>query len=669
MYEPVLKLLSSQPSLPSNQDSKIEILAVESVANASLHNFSEAQATIAQATQLCQASSENTCGDVIRAHGILAVQQGQIDAAKRYFGESLQFARVHRDPFLEETALLNLGLTSLRQNHFDEAIDWTEAASQAATNLGANGEAQAAIGNLGWAYYNLGDSEKSLDLSLQAEKLATQSGIAIDELYWITNVGYVYAGSGDLARAKVSYLKALDLATGIKSKEGIYNAQRALALVSLEGGELGEAGKYSDQAVLIARADHNRLNELYPLLVKGLVAVRTHDSAEAQRQLREVEQDPDGDAPLKWKAGHGLARLYEDEGRYDDADHEYRAALATFEQTRSSLHRDESMLPFSNNATKIYDDYIHFLVGRGKADEALRWADYSRARTLLEGLGVLSKGASDHAAPPALNPREISRRAKGALLFYWLGEKQSYLWAITPKKISLITLPPRADIESMVQRYRTALKGPQDVLQSGEDGRALYRTLIDPAKSLLPKDAKVFIIPDGSLNNLNFETLIVADPRPHSGSKMPKLQTPARCACWPRPSIARTPAAQMPAYQSTQAVCCSSATALPPARNIPNSREPASKWRTSPNTFPPRKSRFMTVRRRLQPHILQAIRKSFPISILSRTAQPAASARSTRPLCSPNHCRRPAQPKPTPSSCTPATSFRTARSTLYTPIW
>ncbi len=515
MYEPVLKLLSSQPSLPSNQDSKIEILAVESVANASLHNFSEAQATIAQATQLCQASSENTCGDVIRAHGILAVQQGQIDAAKRYFGESLQFARVHRDPFLEETALLNLGLTSLRQNHFDEAIDWTEAASQAATNLGANGEAQAAIGNLGWAYYNLGDSEKSLDLSLQAEKLATQSGIAIDELYWITNVGYVYAGSGDLARAKVSYLKALDLATGIKSKEGIYNAQRALALVSLEGGELGEAGKYSDQAVLIARADHNRLNELYPLLVKGLVAVRTHDSAEAQRQLREVEQDPDGDAPLKWKAGHGLARLYEDEGRYDDADHEYRAALATFEQTRSSLHRDESMLPFSNNATKIYDDYIHFLVGRGKADEALRWADYSRARTLLEGLGVLSKGASDHAAPPALNPREISRRAKGALLFYWLGEKQSYLWAITPKKISLITLPPRADIESMVQRYRTALKGPQDVLQSGEDGRALYRTLIDPAKSLLPKDAKVFIIPDGSLNNLNFETLIVADPRPH----------------------------------------------------------------------------------------------------------------------------------------------------------
>ena len=156
-------------------------------------------------------------------------------------------------------------------------------------------------------------------------------------------------------------------------------------------------------------------------------------------------------------------------------------------------------------------------MARGKTEEALRWADYSRARTLSEGLGLLSKGASNgnHAGPPALNPREISRRAQGALLFYWLGEKQSYLWAITPQKTSLFPLPPGAEIDSLVQRYRNSLNGPQDVLASNEEGRALYRTLIAPAKTLLAKDAKVFIIPDGSLNNLNFETLIVADPKPH----------------------------------------------------------------------------------------------------------------------------------------------------------
>jgi CHAT domain-containing protein/Tfp pilus assembly protein PilF len=514
MYAQVLTLLNSPPTRPDNKDSMIEILAIEGVAHARLHQFPEAEEKLGQAMQMCQVSSEVTCGDVTRARGVLAIQHGQIDAAKQFFEQSLQFARAHNDRFLEANALLNLGLTSLREGHFDEAIDWTDAAYQASTTLGAGGEAQAALGNLGWAYYNLGDSEKSLELSLEAENRASQAGNAIDQLYWITNAGYVYASLGDLARAKESYLRALDLATKINGKEGIYNALRALALVSVESGELEEARKYSDQAIAIARADNNRLDELYPLLVKGLIAARSQDRAEAERIFREVEHDPTANASLTWRAEHALAQLFEGEGRSDAADREYRAALATFETARSSLQRNDSKLPFSNNASRIYDDYVHFLAARGKTNDALRWADYSRARTLAEGLGLLSKGNS--AAAPSLNAQEIARRARATLLFYWLGEKQSYLWAISPQGTHLMPLPPRFEIDAAVQPYRKALAGPQDVLASGDrDGRWLYRTLIAPAQQSLPKDARVFIIPDGSLNNLNFETLLVSEPTLH----------------------------------------------------------------------------------------------------------------------------------------------------------
>jgi CHAT domain-containing protein/tetratricopeptide (TPR) repeat protein len=514
MYEQVLSLLDSPSNHPKSTNSIIEILAIDGVAHAGLHKFPEAERALMLAAQMCQASAELACGDVMRARGVLAVQHGQIAAAKQYFAESLQFARVRNDHFLEETALLNLGLTSLRDGRFDEAIDWTEAAYQAATNLQAGGEAQAALGNLGWAYYNLGDFERSIELSLEAEKRAIQVGDAIDQLYWTTNIGYVYAGMGHLALAKQSYLKALDLATRIKGKEGIYNALRALAILSVENDELDAARKYSDEAIAIARADGNRLDELYPLLVSGLVAARLRNGAEAERIFRDIKHDINGNASLKWRAEHGLARLYEDESRPSLADAEYRAALGTFEAARSSLKRSDSKLPFSNNAARIYDDYIHFLIAHGKTNDALRWADYSRARTLAEGLGLLTKGKDAHTGPPPLSPREISRRTQGTLLFYWLGEKQSYLWAITPKQVSLFPLPPGAQIDSLVQRYRSALSGPQDVLAS-EDGRALYRTLIAPAKALLPNNAKVFIIPDGSLNNLNFETLVVPDPKPH----------------------------------------------------------------------------------------------------------------------------------------------------------
>jgi CHAT domain-containing protein/Flp pilus assembly protein TadD len=524
MYAEVLTLLNSPPTRPDNKDSLIEMLAIEGVAHARLHQFSEAEETLGLATQMCRVSSEAACGDVIRARGVLAVQHGQIDAAKEFFEQSLEFARAHNDQFLEATALLNLGLTSLQEEHFDEAIDWTDAAYQRSTTLGAADIAGTALGNRGWAYYNLGDSEKSLELSLEAEKRASQVGDIILQLSWITNAGYVYAGLGDTARAKDSYLKALDFASTINGREDIYNSLRALALVSVESGELDQARKYADDAISIARTDHNRLDELYPLLIKGLIAARSQDESHAERIFREVEHDSKVNASLKWRSEHALAQLYEAEGRSDVADREYRAALATFEAARSSLQRNDSKLPFSNNASRIYDDYIHFLVSHGRSAAALQWADFSRARTLAEGLGLLPKGVVT--GPPPLDPQQLARRAQGTIFFYWLGEKQSYLWAVTPQRTSLFTLPPGGEIDAAVQRYRKSLGGPNDVLESSDsDGQLLYRTLIAPAQALLKRDAKVFIIPDGSLNNLNFETLLVPDSKP-TDPKMPASNTP-----------------------------------------------------------------------------------------------------------------------------------------------
>jgi CHAT domain-containing protein len=153
-------------------------------------------------------------------------------------------------------------------------------------------------------------------------------------------------------------------------------------------------------------------------------------------------------------------------------------------------------------------------VSKGKTSEGLQVAEYSRGRTLAEGLGLLQKGTTFKL--DTLNPQQITRRAGGTILFYWLGEKESYLWAITGQKTSLFPLPPKSQIDSVVRRYRKALADQQEFLPAtAEDGRALYRTLVAPAHGLLPKDAKVFIIADGSLNTLNFETLLVPDPTPH----------------------------------------------------------------------------------------------------------------------------------------------------------
>jgi CHAT domain-containing protein len=514
MYEDALRLLGTQPGPPEQASLTIAILAVESLAHARLHHFPEAMECLRQSERLCLGSPDPSCGEVMQSHGLLAYEQNQFLESHQFLDRSLFFARSRGDRFLEATSLLNSGAVFLKEEHFDQAITASQASFEIATSMGAGDVALVAQDNVGWAYYKFGDYEGSLKVFQEAVKHSAQLGDVFDQENELTNIGYIYLDERKFDLAAESFRQALGLAQGIKAKGDIYNAQRVLARLALQTGDLEQAGQYAQQALQIAREGTNHLDELYPLLVQGQIAARRGGIAGAKQTFEAVKQDKISPVFLKWEAQHSLAQLYESNNQVESADREYREALATFEAARADVKHEDFHLSFLTNGWHIYDDYIHFLAARNQANDALRWADNSRARTLAEGLGLLAKGAPS--GPGSLNAMEIARRAKGTLLFYWLGEKQSYLWAITSRKTTLFPLPPGPEIDAAVQRYRKALGGPQDVLQSADtDGRSLYRMLIEPAQSLLAQNAKVFIIPDGSLNNLNFETLLVPEPALH----------------------------------------------------------------------------------------------------------------------------------------------------------
>lgn len=520
MYPEVLAELKAEPSSPTNRNSFVRLLTLESAAHARMQEYPEAMRELDHADRLCADSPEQACGEVLRAHGVVADQQGDTQRAQAYFQQSLAFARTHRDRLLEATALLNLGAVALEDQRLDEAVDWSDAAYRAAASLDALDLAQAAAGNLGSAYYKLGDSERALESSLSAQNDATQLSDQIAEMVWARHAGRIFADLADTARAAQSYRKALDLAEKSHASDEIYNVLLSMSWLALQTGSLDDAAHYADRALQVAKAGNKHLDELYPRLVQGQIAARRGDLANARQTYGEIEHDKDCPVSLKWEAQHFTAQLYESEKQVGGADREYRTALATFETARADVRHEDFQLSFLTNGAHIYDDYVHFLVAQGKTEEALRWADYSRARTLLEGLGLLNKhrpGAEGtQLKPPTVNPRSVAARASAAVLYYWLGEKQSYLWAITPKQTRLFTLPPGAEIETAAERYRKAVTGLSDVLESAnEDGQRLYRTLILPVQSLLPKSGRVVVIPDGKLNNLNFDTLISPAPAPH----------------------------------------------------------------------------------------------------------------------------------------------------------
>src|SRR5260370_19373327 len=348
----------------------------------------------------------------------MAGKQNQLAADGKPYGLAVDFARDHGGLLLESYALLNLGNESLKQERYDEAIDRSEAGYQAAKTVGARRLELITQGNIGWDHYKLGDFDKALELLAESENLALQLGDVWSRANELTNIGYIYMDQRKFDLAAQSFQQALTLAQGIEAKKYIYNALRVLARLSLQTGDLANASQSAQRAVEIARQDGNHLDELYPMLVQGQIAARRGELTAAENTFHEVERDKLCPVFLKWEAEHSLARLYEDEKHSDSADREYRSALATFEAARDTVRHQDSQLSFLTNASHIYDDYVHFLVAQGKTDDALRWADYSRARTLAEGLGLLAKGGS--AAPPPRNTHEISQRAGGASVFLWL---------------------------------------------------------------------------------------------------------------------------------------------------------------------------------------------------------------------------------------------------------
>jgi len=528
MQTEVLALIDSDPEPPTDPDLIVRKHRLEGAALLSQLNFEMAERDFRAAESTCAAYHPPACSDLPSAWGWFEMRRGNYAAAQRQFAEALGLDRKSGDHFLEATALLNLSWCTEEQTHFDEALTWADAARGISQSNGYSDITETALGNMGWAYYRLGDWERAEELFLEAEKESETLADGIDESRWLQTLGYLYLDNGKPDAAQTSFQQSLAKAEQVRSREHIINSLIALAFVSEQTGKIDDATRFASEALSMARADGNKRDETYPRLVQGRIAARSHDFASAETAFNEVASSNDSPVFLKWEAERSLAQLYEAENLVGRADAEYRTALSTFEAARSELQHENSRLPFLNNATRIYDDYIHLLVSQGKMEQALQVADYSRARTLSEGLGVL-KG-TNRFQPDPVNAREVARRvatlpsrtkrekdgATAAIFFYWLGEKQSYLWAITSSKIQLFSLPPAAEIDALVQRYRRALLGPEDPVELlNADGLGLYRALVEPAAGVLGSNPRVFIIPDGSLNTVNFETLLVDGAKPH----------------------------------------------------------------------------------------------------------------------------------------------------------
>jgi CHAT domain-containing protein len=487
---------------------------VQGVASAWVQQPADAKRFIEEADALARTQHPELLGDLGLAWGLVDFLAGDLRGAGTGYQKALQVAQKRKDPYIQTAALGGLAVVATREGRYDESNDWSEAALGLAESLDVQTSLSYILGNMAWSYMKLGDFDGALLLYERAREAAARAGLDEMQIYWLSGTADVYYEQHNYGAAESVLTQELPLARSQGNRRTLTGYLNGLAEAELETGQVESAEKHWEEATQLEGNSQDRSQLLASLLVRGRIGVDKHDYAQAEKSFRGVTEDPKADMSQKWEAEARLARVYADTRRIAQAETEFHRSVAEIETARSSVQRESLRLSFLSSAIQFYGDYIDFLVSQHRTDEALRIAELSRARTLAEGLGTVEKTAG--ASAKDVQPEQLARRLKATLLFYWLGEKHSYLWVISPQKTTCLPMPAASEIEPMVKSYREAVANSKDVAETEQAvGEKLYATLVAPAHKYIAQNSRVVLLPDGNLYSLNFETLIVPEPKPH----------------------------------------------------------------------------------------------------------------------------------------------------------
>ena len=504
------------PASLASPDYAIQRYSFRAVALARLGNLTDGEKEAQEALRLSAETRSTFRAEACIAAGVVDIELNKLADAAAALQEGRQAAHARGDTFLEARAFSNMSVVALRQEHYDDALDALTSATGLARSIGAKALLENTLGNTGWAYHLIGDHERARANFDEASKQAELVGNQLDEIRWLNNLGVEMWDLEDLDGAEASFRKALPLAESIHSDREKISVEMDLAGLLYDRGNYVQSGQICESALPAARANHNVAAELYLLCVKGQLADQRGDDKEAQRDFRELDERPEALPLHRLYAEDQLAVLADENDQVRLAETWYRKAVDTFERQRASIRNDESRLPFFANAEAVYPDFAVFLIHHHREEEALRLVDTGRARALEEGLGLKAGSIGSTGASADINPRALAAKLHAVLLEYSLGEEQSWLCVATPKSLQLFQLPAKDDIAEQIAAYRKAILKGDDVLAvRSAAGISLYNTLVGPAQSMIPSNARVIILPDGVLNELNFETLLVSKPQTH----------------------------------------------------------------------------------------------------------------------------------------------------------
>lgn len=414
--------------------------------------------------------------------------------------------RLH-DTYQSGKIFNNLGNHYFKQGRYDQVLPYYERAHDFFERAQAPRLGSAAAGNLAICYHQLGDFDRALQMQMQAISVQERLGANLDLVYSYGEAGRLYLAQGDRQKAIDSYQRAFELANQLKapSRAALLAANLSEAYVMAK--DWANAESFNREALKLNHSEDEQIDLQVKLNGGGIALGRQHIE-EARKQFEDVAGSPDASHQLRWNSYDELGKL--------SAPHDsalsvkyFEKAIAVITADRTSLTKKEDRITFLSGVIGVYRDYVQSLVDRREYDKALLLADSSRAQILMES------GAIVPPTIPALV--HTAREAKAVILFYWVTPQSSAVWIISAAGVRRVELAAtEAQIGELVTAYRYKLEHSAEnaLVNRQSAGWKLSDLVLKPLQPWIPDQARVILIPDGPLHEINFETLPVSGDKP-----------------------------------------------------------------------------------------------------------------------------------------------------------
>lgn len=513
----------------------------------------------------------------LRSIGLLYFSLGESQLATELFNQELEFRRKLGNPFEEASSLGNLGVVFSKLDEKEKALEYFDRALA----LAKDDRRITAITLIATTpiYHERDEHQKALDNLNRALSLAREIGDRLTEATALQNMGWQYLALKQQIQARDYLSQSLSIYRDIGDRNGQAGTLHLLALLEFDYGDLNTARERIEAALEIAESLRSNVAS-QELRASFFASVQKFYDLYVQILMKMHERNRSGsfDAMALQASERARARSLLDILTEAGANIRQGAdpTLLEREQTLRQQLNAKASRQTQLLTSKAPAEQIETI---GKEIQTLT-AEYQQAQARIR---VTSPRYAALTQPQPLSLKEIQNQVldKDTLLLeYALGEKRSFLWAVTPTSLTSYTLPKRSEIQEAAREAyefliarnqsepdetlaRKNLREARADAQLVAATRKLSRMLLAPAAAQLGQK-RLLIVAQDALQYLPFGIL----PRPGASRGKPGQVRTGNCPAGLAPC---------PLIIDHEIISLPSASTLAVLRREVAGREPASK--------------------------------------------------------------------------------------------